>query len=174
MAQGDAQQLPLPDEAADVALAMHMLYHVPRPEMAMAELHRVVRPGGTALVSTNSHNNLLEIFRPFDAIVSSQVGRDVEALPAISFTTESAGGLLQRHFEEVTLHHQEMVLSFAEPGPVIDYVDSLRGPVVSHVGGAALDFDAALAGLRTYLEGSIDENGSFCARSHSGVFVCRR
>ena len=31
----------------DVALAMHMLYHVPDVPAAVAELRRIVKPGGT-------------------------------------------------------------------------------------------------------------------------------
>lgn len=50
----DAQAVPFPDDSFDVALAMHMLYHVPDRGMAIAELRRVVRSDGVVLVVTNS------------------------------------------------------------------------------------------------------------------------
>jgi SAM-dependent methyltransferase len=57
----DAQALPLDDESVDVALSMHMLYHVPDVDRAVRELRRVVRPGGTALVTTNGTGHTAEV-----------------------------------------------------------------------------------------------------------------
>src|SRR4051794_16039448 len=54
LVNADAERLPMRDAVADVALAMHMLYHVPDIPRAIAELRRVVRPGGTLLVSANA------------------------------------------------------------------------------------------------------------------------
>ena len=53
MAAGSADALPLRTGSVDAALAMHMLYHLPRPEAGLAELRRVLRPGGRLVVSTN-------------------------------------------------------------------------------------------------------------------------
>ena len=53
----DAQALPFPCDAFDVTLAMHMLYHVPDRALAIAELRRVLRPDGVALVVTNSQRH---------------------------------------------------------------------------------------------------------------------
>ena len=55
--QADAQRLPLRDGSIDVALAMHMLYHVPDVPAAVAESRRIVKPGGTVLASTNSYGS---------------------------------------------------------------------------------------------------------------------
>lgn len=49
----DATALPLRSASADLALAMHMLYHVPDPLDAVRELRRVTGPGGTAVVGLN-------------------------------------------------------------------------------------------------------------------------
>ena len=58
LVQADAQSLPLATGSVDVALAMHMLYHVPDRARAIREIRRVVRPGGVALVLTNSLSHL--------------------------------------------------------------------------------------------------------------------
>lgn len=48
----DITALPLPDGAFDTVICYHVLEHVERDEQAMAELHRVLRPGGRCFVQT--------------------------------------------------------------------------------------------------------------------------
>jgi SAM-dependent methyltransferase len=67
LVQADAQRLPLPSESVDVAMAMHMLYHVPDIQAAVRELRRITRQGGTVLASTNSLVHLAEIHELLDA-----------------------------------------------------------------------------------------------------------
>lgn len=50
---GDASALPIPDAAYDVVVCTQVLEHLPRPAAAVAELRRIVRPGGRVLVSTH-------------------------------------------------------------------------------------------------------------------------
>ncbi|GAA2148156.1 class I SAM-dependent methyltransferase [Actinomadura napierensis] len=49
--EGDARYLPLPGDEYDLALAMDVLAHIEDHERAAAEIVRVLRPGGTALLS---------------------------------------------------------------------------------------------------------------------------
>jgi SAM-dependent methyltransferase len=49
--EGDARYLPLPPSEYDLALALDVLEHVEDDARAAAEIVRVLRPGGTALVS---------------------------------------------------------------------------------------------------------------------------
>jgi SAM-dependent methyltransferase len=46
----DLQRLELPDRSLDVVLCAHVLEHVPDPDAALAELHRVLRPDGHVLL----------------------------------------------------------------------------------------------------------------------------
>lgn len=48
--EADATGLPFPDGSFDLAGTMRTLHHVTRPERVVAELARVVRPGGAVLV----------------------------------------------------------------------------------------------------------------------------
>jgi SAM-dependent methyltransferase len=47
---GDATALPFADGSFDLAATQKVLHHVHRPELALAELARVTRPGGRVLV----------------------------------------------------------------------------------------------------------------------------
>lgn len=46
----DARELAFPDDSFDHVAAMHVMSVVPEPERVMAEIARVVRPGGTVVI----------------------------------------------------------------------------------------------------------------------------
>jgi SAM-dependent methyltransferase len=48
--EGDAEHLTFDDGSFDLAGTLRTLHHVPRPELVLAELVRVTRPGGRLLV----------------------------------------------------------------------------------------------------------------------------
>ena len=48
--EADAVALPFPDDSFDLVGTMRTFHHMPRPELALAEMVRVTRPGGTVLV----------------------------------------------------------------------------------------------------------------------------
>jgi ubiquinone/menaquinone biosynthesis C-methylase UbiE len=48
--QGDATKLPFEDGSFDLAGSLRTLHHIARPELVVAELARVTRPGGRVLV----------------------------------------------------------------------------------------------------------------------------
>jgi SAM-dependent methyltransferase len=49
--QGDAERLPFGDASFDAVVAGFVVNHLPRPERALAEFARVVRPGGRVAVT---------------------------------------------------------------------------------------------------------------------------
>ncbi len=49
---GDAQALGVADAAFDVVLCTEVLEHLPEPQRALDEMFRVLRPGGTLLLTT--------------------------------------------------------------------------------------------------------------------------
>jgi SAM-dependent methyltransferase len=170
--QADAQQLPLTDGSVDVALAMHMLYHVPDVHAAVAELRRITRPGGTVLASTNNPASMAEVHGLFDAVASELLGRPVRALPPLSFTTETGAAILAGHFSDVTIRWHDASLSFPGAEPVVAYLSSIREPVLAYA-DEQFPFDAALEELARRVEQAIRAQGSFRATSRMGVFVCR-
>jgi SAM-dependent methyltransferase len=57
-----AEELPFDDESFDCYLCNQMLHYSPTPERVIAEAHRVLRPGGLALISTHG----LAIYQSYD------------------------------------------------------------------------------------------------------------
>lgn len=90
----DAAALPLPDGCADAVTMLDVLEHLPEPELALAELRRVLRPGGTLVVSV-PHRGLLH---RLDALnVYEALRRRRPSWPPLEAATES-GGHEHRHF----------------------------------------------------------------------------
>jgi ubiquinone/menaquinone biosynthesis C-methylase UbiE len=48
----DAQQLAFPPDSFDAVYSFHSLEHIPDPRLALAEMRRVLRPGGAWLIGT--------------------------------------------------------------------------------------------------------------------------
>ena len=53
--QGSITELPLPDDRFDFAVCLDVIEHIDDDLRALRELHRVVRPGGTLLVTVPAY-----------------------------------------------------------------------------------------------------------------------
>jgi ubiquinone/menaquinone biosynthesis C-methylase UbiE len=51
---GSVEELPFADSSLDYAMAIDVIEHLYRPDRLLAELHRVVRPGGRVIVETDN------------------------------------------------------------------------------------------------------------------------
>jgi SAM-dependent methyltransferase len=170
----DAQALPFAADSFDVVLSMHMLYHVPDKARALAEMRRVLRPGGVALVLTNS----LSGFRELDelltecAIATNNRSQVRDRVSFTRFTTDGGGPELDVVFSEVTLHPFAAELLVDVPGPIVAYAQSMAMFV-------AIDDrdEGALAEIAAELERRLTEtiaaDGVFRITNACGCFVCR-
>ena len=61
--QGDARRLPFSDQAFDVIVSVRMLHHILEVEQVFAEIHRVLRPGGCAVLEFANKRNAKELLR---------------------------------------------------------------------------------------------------------------
>jgi ubiquinone/menaquinone biosynthesis C-methylase UbiE len=89
---GDVQQLPFAGGEFDVAVAAWMLYHVPDLERALAELARVLRPGGRLVAVTNAVDHLQELW---------ELARRASSVGKFTFRSENGEEVLRRHFVKV-------------------------------------------------------------------------
>ncbi len=51
---GDAELLPFPDQVFDVVSCLEALMHFPHPDVALSEMARVTKPGGTVILSVTN------------------------------------------------------------------------------------------------------------------------
>ena len=56
-----ADRIPREDASVDVVIANHMLYHVPDLAAALAEIRRVLKPGGALYAATNGAGHMREL-----------------------------------------------------------------------------------------------------------------
>jgi SAM-dependent methyltransferase len=110
---GDVQSLPFEDGRFDCALAAWMLFHVPDLDAALAELARVLRPGGRLVAVTNSRHHLQELRSIAGTAAWDRV-----------FTRENGSKILARHFDHVERRD-------ADGWVTIDDDETVRGFVAS-------------------------------------------
>jgi SAM-dependent methyltransferase len=89
---GDLVALPFEAGAFDVAVAAWMLYHAPDLDRAVAELARVLRPGGRLVATTNATDHLRELW---------DLAGSRPPMKRFSFRSENGERVLRRHFAHV-------------------------------------------------------------------------
>src|SRR3954451_18120173 len=89
---GDVQALPFDDERFDTVVAAWMLYHVKDIDRGLAEIARVLKPGGKLVAVTNSVKHLEEPRTIFDTLMRGYEDR---------FNSENGDAALRRHFTNV-------------------------------------------------------------------------
>jgi SAM-dependent methyltransferase len=115
---GDVQALPFEDGVFDTVVAAWMLYHVPDLDRGLAELARVLRPGGALIAVTNSILHLSE-FR--ELILYPDVLRE-------TFNRENGEELLQKHFARVERLDLELEVTVRDRQALVDYQQSTSVP----------------------------------------------
>jgi len=108
----DAENLPFADDSFDLAYSHGVLHHTPDTQRAIDEVHRVLRPGGTAMImlyhknSFNYRVNIMTVrrlgvrllkFKWGPAFVHRLTGEEEDRLRQLQrLYLEDAGGLLSR------------------------------------------------------------------------------
>ncbi len=110
-----ADDLPFPEDSVDAAYAGWMLYHVPDLDAALAELRRVLRPGGVLVAATNGDDHLADLLTAAggDRLVSG-------------FSSENGADALGRHFAEVDREDFATVAEFPDHAAARDYLATFR------------------------------------------------
>jgi SAM-dependent methyltransferase len=116
------QAIPYPNALFDAVIANHMLYHVPDLPKALAEIQRVLKPGGQLYAATNGQHHtqelrdLVRMIKP-DAFAWHDTMR---------FTLEDGADWLAPHFARVDLRRFPSYLLVTEAAPLIAYVCSMH------------------------------------------------
>ncbi len=149
VAVADARRLPFATAGCDRVLANHMLYHVPDLDVGLAEIARVLRPGGRLHASTNGERHMRQL-------------DDYRAAPrwSLPFTLENGEERLAKHFAPVQVERLPSRLEITEAAPAVDYLASytdLDGEARSRIGAA--------------IQREIDRHGAFLVERDVGLFT---
>lgn len=164
----DVESLAFPEGCLDAVIANHMLYHVPNRARALAEIARVLRPGGRLYAATNGRAHLRELWGYMAQAVPEGQGPRLETawLEAIAgFSLETGGDLLDRWLVDVRLVRYPDALEVTEVPPVVAFAASTSllpvGP-------------QALARLEAILTAELAARGAIHIRKDSGLFIARK
>ena len=109
------------DAAFDCVVANFVLYHIPDPVVAIAELARVLEPGGILVASTLSDDTDPRL----QAWATLFREEKQPAPPPLSFSRENGRALLLRHFGHVEQTDCDAVLVFPTRERLARYVEAV-------------------------------------------------
>jgi len=154
----DAQSIPYEDETFDAVIANHMLYHVPDRPKGIAEIKRVLKPGGRLFATTVGKDHMKEMMDWYRQVHISKVWESL----ANPFLLENGLEQLTPFFSEVSLSRYEDDLQVTELEPIMAYIHSgIRVKELS---------EKELANLQQYLEKELKEKGRIFISKDSGLF----
>ncbi len=170
----DAMQLPVRTSSCDLAIATHVLYHVPDIALAAAELARVVGPNGLVAIVTNGRDHLRELDALSGPAVESVTGAPwtTPARSSARFLLDDAATLIAPALTVVGVERARREIVVPEPAPVVAYVESeesLYAPALPHGttwADVLREVDARVAAI-------IERDGAFVVHSDVGVLLCR-
>ncbi len=165
----DAQALPSADASFDAVIANHMLYHVPDLPRALAEIRRVLRPGGRLFAATNGQSHMRELDElSNDFVPGGVISFFREDSHATDFSLETGPELLAPFFSNVKLHRTEgdPNLYVTEAEPVVAYI-------LSSISEAERRDVERVAALRKHVAEQLAQTGEIRITRATGLFEAR-
>src|SRR5262245_32152560 len=157
--QADAAALPFEDRSFDVVIAMHMLYHVASPAAGIAEMYRVLKPGGFLAVTTNGAGNMRKIYE-----LATVFGSPPFDPASAAFGYDDATRLMQAQFANVSMTQHPARLRVTEPEDVFL-------ALTSYPPGDEAD-EAQLAAFRNAITDAFHAgNGALEAEKECGLLI---
>lgn len=160
---GDVQQIPIASKQFDVVIANHMLFHVPEIQRALAEIGRILKPGGRLHATANGFRNLIEIWKWVAEAVPSRNDILTSREAVFGFSLENGKAHLSHHFSSVKLIRYPDTLKIDEVQPLVDFVASSNVQV-------KLSEDE-LAMYKAFLEQKIAAEKVLKVTKDMGIFV---
>jgi SAM-dependent methyltransferase len=156
----NAENIPYEDNHFDMVVANHMLYHVPDWPKALAEIRRVLKPGGRLYAATNGIQNMSELHD----LIQNYDPTTENLVDALKFTLEDGADLLSAAFNNVEVRHYDDSLIVTEVEPLVAYI-------LSGWRGKNLNNDAAVAEFAAYVEREMKKTGAIHITKDVGMFV---
>ena len=159
----DAQAIPYSPQRFDAVIANHMLYHVPDRARALAEIERVLRPGGRVLVATHAWTHLIEL-RELTARYGVQGASLDASRRADDFDLETAADEVAARFSDVRVERRTSALEIRALDPLLAYVRSMQPR-------RSAPSESSLARFAAHVEREIARAGSLHVGIAAGLVV---
>jgi len=151
--QGDALALPFPDASFDLVFCQQGIQFFPDRARAVAEMHRVLVPGGEVAVACWRGLARNPFFAHLAQVVQQEVGSDALAMPfALDDPLELAGLLQHASFQDVSVEPIAFTAVYTEPERFVE-----------------MQMAASVAGIRALQGMSQDELASVIEAIRSGM-----
>jgi len=161
--QIDAQAIPFPAAVFDVVIANHMLYHLPDRAQALAEMRRVLKPGGVLFAALSGDAHMAELDELLHQ-VTPHLGHPRNERELSGITLETAAAEFVPWFTAVSVRsYTPNGLAVTEIEPVIAYIRSM------HAASRASATD--LERLRQHIAAEIAAHGAMHITRSTGLVI---
>jgi ubiquinone/menaquinone biosynthesis C-methylase UbiE len=160
----DAQAIPAEPETFDIVVANHMLYHVPDVERGVAEINRVLKPGGRLFAATNGLSHMQELHA---LIRESNRTYDEPSTDLKRFSLENGLEILGKKFLNVEVESYPDDLVVTDVEPLIGYIFSMWGVVIPDAPGSKTR-------MEKHIRQRFAETGKLLIHKSQGLFSAQK
>jgi ubiquinone/menaquinone biosynthesis C-methylase UbiE len=159
----NANAIPIENNTFDAVIANHLLFYAADWESGIAEMARVLKPGGKLYASTTGENHLKEMSYLVTNFDSEADFWGIQ--PAEPFYLENGSAEISRHFSQVETRHFDDHLEVDEADPLVDFILSTNAK--------SRLVDAQLIAFIDHVESLIETQGKINITKDEGLFVAQ-
>lgn len=172
--QADAAALPFADASFEIVMANQMLYHMPDLPGTLAEISRVLQPGGILLAAAESLYNMPQIYslvrQAIGALMPAEAASTTFNPPHMAFGLENGTRLLSRMFYGVVRYELPTILIFEAADPILDFITSWRSLFEPQF-PRGVQWDEVIHYIRAIVAARIRQKGEYGVDLLSGALV---
>lgn len=161
----NAEEIPYEDESFDIIIAQHMIYFVPNIEKALAEIKRILSPGGMLYVTANSCESMAELNELTEKFAPN-LGLDSNGF-SNRFNLENGRVILEKYFSEIDMEILDGKIIIEDAKPVVSYK-------ASTIQGSSILVGETKREFTKYLEDYIKKNGNISITTKVGMFKVKK
>ena len=160
----DATAIPFGADEFDAIIANHMLYHVPVLPATLAEIRRVLKPGGLLYAATNGQGHMRELDDLAPGFMPHAPTREVIG----QFTLDNGGAALEAYVGPAMLDRFDSALVVTEAEPLVAYILS-RASIIMPID--TISDEQRTAFTRRIAARMSEQGGAIRISKETGLFI---